>query len=228
MAVEGARPPDGAGCAVRRVPRTPVSFRTHREPRELTGSWVSLIEQLRERTTEPTPRPVLGAEQLTDMSAMLDRGRCLPRSSSGTAAALVRRELPRPDRRSVGDGSVASTSTSAGTLQPAAVAAMEAWAGTAGAAAPARGAPQLRPGGTTTSPRRRSTPPSRATGAFIAARKHPHLTRRSAAGQVDTRTPYSGDHTPRPRPPPPPSVVDSCIMVVPGTPAARLGEPGRR
>ena len=48
-------------------------IQTHREPRELTGSWVSLIEQLRERTTEPTPRPVLGAEQLADMSAMLDR-----------------------------------------------------------------------------------------------------------------------------------------------------------
>ena len=48
-------------------------IQTHREPREFTGSWVSLIEQLRTRTTEPIPRDVLGAEQLTDMSAMLDR-----------------------------------------------------------------------------------------------------------------------------------------------------------
>ncbi len=48
-------------------------IQTHREPRELTGSWVSLIEQLRTRTTEPIPRDVLGAEQLTDMSTMLDR-----------------------------------------------------------------------------------------------------------------------------------------------------------
>ena len=48
-------------------------IQTHREPREFTGSWVSLIEQLRTRTTEPTPRGVLGAEQLADMSAMLDR-----------------------------------------------------------------------------------------------------------------------------------------------------------
>ncbi len=48
-------------------------IQTHREPREFTGSWVSLIEQLRSRTTEPTPRPVLGAEQLADMSTMLDR-----------------------------------------------------------------------------------------------------------------------------------------------------------
>ena len=48
-------------------------IQTHRDPRELTGSWVSLIEQLRTRTTEPIPRDVLGAEQLTDMSTMLDR-----------------------------------------------------------------------------------------------------------------------------------------------------------
>ena len=48
-------------------------IQTHREPREFTGSWVSLIEQLRARTTEPTPRGVLGAEQLADMSDMLDR-----------------------------------------------------------------------------------------------------------------------------------------------------------
>ena len=48
-------------------------IQTHREPREFTGSWVSLIEQLRTRTTEPTPRGVLGAEQLADMSTMLDR-----------------------------------------------------------------------------------------------------------------------------------------------------------
>ena len=48
-------------------------IQTHREPRELTGSWVSLIEQLRTRTTEPTPRGVLGPEQLADLSAMLDR-----------------------------------------------------------------------------------------------------------------------------------------------------------
>lgn len=48
-------------------------IQTHREPRELTGSWVSLIEQLRTRTTEPTPRGVLGPEQLADLSTMLDR-----------------------------------------------------------------------------------------------------------------------------------------------------------
>ena len=48
-------------------------IQTHREPREFTGSWVSLIEQLRARSTEPTPRGVLGAEQLADMSDMLDR-----------------------------------------------------------------------------------------------------------------------------------------------------------
>ena len=48
-------------------------IQTHRELREFTGSWVSLIEQLRARTTEPTPRPVLGEEQLTDMSTMLNR-----------------------------------------------------------------------------------------------------------------------------------------------------------
>ena len=48
-------------------------IQTHREPREFTGSWVSLIEQLRTRSTEPTPRAVLGAEQLADMSNMLDR-----------------------------------------------------------------------------------------------------------------------------------------------------------
>ena len=35
-------------------------IQTHREPREFTGSWVSLIEQLRSRTTEPTPRPSSG------------------------------------------------------------------------------------------------------------------------------------------------------------------------
>ena len=48
-------------------------IQTHREPRELTGSWVNLIEQLRARTTEPAPRPVLGEEQLADMSTMLNR-----------------------------------------------------------------------------------------------------------------------------------------------------------
>ena len=48
-------------------------IQTHREPREFTGSWVSVIEQLRSRTTEPTLRAVLGAEQLADMSNMLDR-----------------------------------------------------------------------------------------------------------------------------------------------------------
>ena len=48
-------------------------IQTHREPREFTGSWVSLIEQLRTRSTEPTPRAILGAEQLADMSNMLDR-----------------------------------------------------------------------------------------------------------------------------------------------------------
>ena len=48
-------------------------IQTHREPREFTGSWVSLIEQLRARTTEPTPRGVLGPEQLADLSTMLDR-----------------------------------------------------------------------------------------------------------------------------------------------------------
>ena len=48
-------------------------IQTHREPREFMGSWVSLIEQLRFRTTEPTPRPILGEEQLADMSTMLDR-----------------------------------------------------------------------------------------------------------------------------------------------------------
>ena len=48
-------------------------IQTHRAPREFTGSWVSLIEQLRTRTTEPAPRGVLGAEQLADMSNMLGR-----------------------------------------------------------------------------------------------------------------------------------------------------------
>ena len=48
-------------------------IQTHRDPREFTGSWVSLIEQLRTRSTEPTSRGVLGAEQLAEMSAMLDR-----------------------------------------------------------------------------------------------------------------------------------------------------------
>ena len=48
-------------------------IQTHREPREFTGSWVSLIEQLRTRSTEPTPRTVLGTEQLADMSNMLNR-----------------------------------------------------------------------------------------------------------------------------------------------------------
>ena len=38
-------------------------IQTHRDPREFTGSWISLIEQLRSRTTEPTPRRVLGTEQ---------------------------------------------------------------------------------------------------------------------------------------------------------------------
>ena len=33
--------------------RTRVSSRTHREPREFTRSWVSLVEQIRARTTEP-------------------------------------------------------------------------------------------------------------------------------------------------------------------------------
>ena len=48
-------------------------IQTHREPREFTGSWVSLIEQVRARSTEPTPRSVLGAEQLAHMSSMLER-----------------------------------------------------------------------------------------------------------------------------------------------------------
>jgi hypothetical protein len=48
-------------------------IQTHRSPREFTGSWVSLIEQLRSRSTEPTPRDVHGAEQLADLSRMLDR-----------------------------------------------------------------------------------------------------------------------------------------------------------
>ena len=48
-------------------------IQTHREPREFTGSWVSLVEQLRARTTEPTPRSVLGPAQLADISTMLDR-----------------------------------------------------------------------------------------------------------------------------------------------------------
>jgi hypothetical protein len=101
-------------------------IQTHREPRELTGSWVSLIEQLRERTTEPTPRPILGAEQLADMSAMLDR------------AVAFREAHPELQQRwcdvSYLDLIEDPWATVRGiyehlgwTLQPPAVAAMEAW-----------------------------------------------------------------------------------------------------
>ena len=48
-------------------------IQTHREPREFTASWFSLMSQLRSRTTEPTPRRVLAEEQLAEMTTMLDR-----------------------------------------------------------------------------------------------------------------------------------------------------------
>ena len=101
-------------------------IQTHREPRELTGSWVSLIEQLRSRTTEPTPRRIMGEEQLADMSNMLDR------------AVNFRRSRPDLQQRwcdvSYVDLIDDPWATVRGiydhfgwTLQPAAVAAMEAW-----------------------------------------------------------------------------------------------------
>ena len=48
-------------------------IQTHREPQQFMGSWFSLMEQLRSRTTEPALRPELAAEQLAFMSDMLDR-----------------------------------------------------------------------------------------------------------------------------------------------------------
>ena len=48
-------------------------IQTHREPQQFMGSWFSLMEQLRSRTTEPALRPELATEQLAFMSDMLDR-----------------------------------------------------------------------------------------------------------------------------------------------------------
>ena len=101
-------------------------IQTHRDPRALTGSWVSLIEQLRFRTTEPTSRRVLGEEQLADMSTMLDR------------AVAFRESRPDLQQRwcdvSYVDLVDDPWATVRGiyehfgwTLEPAAVAAMEAW-----------------------------------------------------------------------------------------------------
>ena len=48
-------------------------IQTHREPEELMGSWASLVERLRARTSERGCRRALGAEQLEFMGEMLDR-----------------------------------------------------------------------------------------------------------------------------------------------------------
>ena len=127
-------------------------IQTHREPREFTGSWVSLIEQLRTRTTEPTPRGVLGAEQLADMSAMLDR------------AVAFREAHPELQQRwcdvSYVDlidnpwATVRAIYEHFGwTLETDALATMEAWQARQSGAAPARGAAPLPPGGLRPDPR---------------------------------------------------------------------------
>ena len=101
-------------------------IQTHREPCEFTGSWVSLIEQLRARTTEPIPRGVLGQEQLADMSTMLDRAvdfreahpELQQRWCDVSYVDLV--DNPRATVRAIYEHF-------GWTLEPAAVAAMEAW-----------------------------------------------------------------------------------------------------
>ena len=48
-------------------------IQTHREPVQFMGSWCSLVQQVRANISEPRPPEVLGAEQLTAMSRLLDR-----------------------------------------------------------------------------------------------------------------------------------------------------------
>ena len=48
-------------------------IQTHREPVEFMGSWNSLVEQVGRATLQPSPREVIGREQLAFMSGMLDR-----------------------------------------------------------------------------------------------------------------------------------------------------------
>ncbi len=48
-------------------------IQTHREPSQLMGSWNSLVERVRSLSSEPFPAHEFGAEQLTFMSAMMDK-----------------------------------------------------------------------------------------------------------------------------------------------------------
>ena len=101
-------------------------IQTHREPREFTGSWVSLIEQLRSRTTEPTPRRILGEEQLADMSTMLDRAVAFRESRPDLQHRWC--DVSYVDLIDDPWASVQGIYEHFGwTLDPAAVAAMEAW-----------------------------------------------------------------------------------------------------
>lgn len=49
-------------------------IQTHREPAQFMGSWNSLVERIRSLSNESVIRAELGAEQLSFMSRMLDRG----------------------------------------------------------------------------------------------------------------------------------------------------------
>ena len=48
-------------------------IQTHREPVQFMGSWCSLVERIRSNICKPRPPEVLGAEQLTAMSRLLER-----------------------------------------------------------------------------------------------------------------------------------------------------------
>lgn len=49
-----------------------VFIQTHREPRQFTGSWNSMVERIRAITSEPRPQRDVGVEVLTFMSGMLN------------------------------------------------------------------------------------------------------------------------------------------------------------
>ena len=49
-------------------------IQTHREPRQFMGSWNSLVERIRSLNSDRVIRSEVGAEQLSLMSRMLDRG----------------------------------------------------------------------------------------------------------------------------------------------------------
>ena len=48
-------------------------IQTHREPVQFMGSWCSLVEKVRGRSSDPQPRDELGAEQLAFMKRIMDR-----------------------------------------------------------------------------------------------------------------------------------------------------------